>query len=340
MTDTGSVPEVQWRVDLEDYVSVLEVSPSLHQAIAGSLGGDVILVDTSDGSATSLQRHEMGVLNAAWSHDGSHIAVGGHDEHVHIYDPTGTPIGNVEVSEWVTALAWSPNEHILAIGAGRRLIIADHNGTVLYDFDDQPSTVMAVAWSPDGSRVGVAAYGGVGWHDVSGPRSGGRKRFDWTGSLLALVVSPDGKWACAGAQDLTVQIWKLWSGKDLTMSGYQSKIERIAFRGDSRWLAVACLDELTVWDFGGRGPSGTVPASASGHDNHIESLEWSPSGGSLATGGGDGRTIVWASPMKAGQDLSPIVTVEAEASTSRLCWVGDNGLLTGRADGALVRLTI
>ena len=167
MTDTGSVPEVQWRVDLEDYVSVLEVSPSLHQAIAGSLGGDVILVDTSDGSATSLQRHEMGVLNAAWSHDGSHIAVGGHDEHVHIYDPTGTPIGNVEVSEWVTALAWSPNEHILAIGAGRRLIIADHNGTVLYDFDDQPSTVMAVAWSPDGSRVGVAAYGGVGWHDVS-----------------------------------------------------------------------------------------------------------------------------------------------------------------------------
>ena len=83
-----------------------------------------------------------------------------------------------------------------------------------------------------------------------------------------------------------------------------------------------------------------IPASASGHDNHIESLEWSPSGRSLATGGGDGRTIVCASPMKAGQDLSPIVTVEAEASTSRLCWVGDNGLLTGRADGALVRLTI
>ena len=70
----------------------------------------------------------MGALNADWSYDGSRIAVGGHDEHVHIYDLTGTPIGDVEVSEWVTALAWSPKEHLLAIGAGRRLIIADHNG--------------------------------------------------------------------------------------------------------------------------------------------------------------------------------------------------------------------
>ena len=340
MTETVTVPEAQWRVDLEDYVSVLEVSPSLHHAVAGSLGGDVALVDVNDGSSTTLQRHEMGALNAAWSHDGSRIAVGGHDEHVHIYDPTGTPIGDVEVSEWVTALAWSPKEHLLAIGAGRRLIIADHNGTVLYDFDDQPSTVMAVAWSPDGSRVGVAAYGGVGWHDVSGPRSGGRKRFDWTGSLLALVVSPDGKWACAGAQDSTVQIWKLWSGKDLTMSGYQSKIERIAFRGDSRWFAVACLDELTVWDFGGRGPSGTAPASASEHNNHIEDLAWAPSGDYLATGGGDGRTIVWPSPTKAGQDLSPLAVLESDASTSRLRWVGEDSFLTGRADGGLVRIQL
>ena len=48
MTDIE--PGVEWRIELEDFVSILETAPSLEQAIAGSLGGDVLLVDPSDGS--------------------------------------------------------------------------------------------------------------------------------------------------------------------------------------------------------------------------------------------------------------------------------------------------
>ena len=62
------------------------------------------------------------------------------------------------------------------------------------------------------------------------------------------------------------------------MDGYPSRIERLAFRDDSRGLAVTCLGELTVWDFGGSGPAGTAPASSSGHDKHIEDLAGDPSG--------------------------------------------------------------
>ncbi|MCY4273566.1 MAG: hypothetical protein OXF00_13095 [bacterium] len=337
---SGASPAAHWRVDLEDYVGVLEVSPSRGQAVAGSLGGDVVLVDTAEGSTTALERHEMGALSAAWSSDGDRVAVGGQDGRVRIYDQAGTPSGIADVSAWATALAWSPDAPVLAIGAGRRLLIVDHNGAVLHDFDDQPSTVTAVAWSADGTRVGAAAYGGVDWHDVVGPRRGRRRRFDWKGSLLALVLSPDGKWACAGAQDSTVHLWKLWSGGELSMSGYPSKIERLAFRDDSLWLAVACLEELTVWDFGGRGPAGTVPASSSGHDKHIEDLAWTPSGASIATGGGDGRTIVWGAPTRAGQALSPTAEVESDISTSRLQWVSEDCLLIGRADGSIVKLAV
>ncbi len=338
MTDT--LPAAQWRVDLEDYVSVLEVSPLCHQAVAGSLGGDVVLVDTADGSATALERHEMGALSGAWSPDGGCMAVGGQDGHVRIYDHAGVPAGAVAVSAWATALAWSPEAPVLAIGAGRRLVIVDQEGGILHDFDDQPSTVTAVAWSSDGTRVGAAAYGGVNWHDVVGPRRGRRRRFNWQGSLLALVLSPDGKWACAGAQDSTVQLWKLWSGSELSMSGYPSKIERLAFSDDSRWLAVACMGELTAWDFSGSGPAGTAPAASSGHDEHIEDLAWGPSGAYIATGGGDGRTIVWAAPTRAGQKLSPAAVVESDASTSRLRWVSAGHLLVGRADGGVVRLPV
>ena len=340
MTDAGTTPIAQWRVDVDDYVQVLEVCRDRGQAVVGSLGGEASLIDVDDGSATALERHEMGVLSAAWSSDGSRVAVGGQDGCVRIYDHTGTAQGVVDASAWVTALAWSPNAPMLAVGAGRHLLIADHDGAPLHDFDDQPSTVTAVAWSADGSRVGATAYGGIGWHDVVGSRTGRRRRFDWKGSLLSLAMSPDGAWACAGAQDATVHLWRLWSGKDLSMSGYPSKIERLRFRHDSRWLAVACLGEITVWDFGGKGPAGTAPAAASGHDNHIEDLDWDPSGSTVATGGGEGRTIVWAAPTRAGQDLSPVTALESDAATSRLRWVSEDSLLVGRADGGLVKLAV
>ena len=340
MTDAATSPIAQWRVDVDDYVQVLEVCRDQGQAVVGSLGGDAALIDIDDGSATALERHEMGVLSAAWSSDGGRVAVGGQDGCVRIYDRTGAGKGVVDASAWVTALAWSPNAPVLAIGAGRHLLITDQDGALLHDFDDQPSTVTAVAWSADGSRVGATAYGGIGWHDVVGPRTGRRRRFDWKGSLLSLAMSPDGAWACAGAQDSTVHLWRLWSGKDLSMSGYPSKIERLRFRHDSRWLAVACLGEITIWDFGGKGPAGTAPAAASGHDKHIEDLDWDPSGKSVATGGGDGRTIVWAAPTRAGQDLSPVTALESDAATSRLRWVSEDSLLVGRADGGLVKLAV
>lgn len=340
MTDTGTAPVAQWRVDMDDYVQVLEVYRSRGQAVVGSLGGDAVLIDTDDGSTIALGRHEMGVLSAAWSSDGSRVAVGGQDGCTRIYDHTGTAQGVVAVSAWATTLAWSPTAPVLAIGAGRHLLITDQDGELLHDFDDQPSTVTAVAWSTDGTRVGATAYGGIGWHDVVGPRTGRRRRFEWKGSLLALVMSPNGAWACAGAQDATVHLWRLWSGRDLSMSGYPSKIERLGFRHDGRWLAVACLDELTVWDFGGKGPAGTAPAVGSGHDNHIEDLAWDPSGRSVATGGGEGRTIIWATPTRAGQNLSPVTVLESDAVTSRLRWVNEDNLLVGRADGGLVKLAL
>lgn len=328
----------QWRIDLDDFVHGLKVHPDGNQAVAGSLGGEAVLISTDDGSVTQLERHEMGVLHVSWSADGTLVAVGGQDGTVRIYDRSGQAQGVVELSAWVTGLVWSPTEPMLAIGAGRRLVVTDTGGAPLHDFDDHASTVTAIAWSADGSRVGASAYGGVGWYDVAGKRAGKRRRFDWQGSLLALATSPDGKWAVAGAQDSVVRIWKLWSADDLTIAGYPSKIERLAFSQDSHWLAMACLDHLSIWDFSGRGPEGTTPASATGHDNHIEDVAWSPSGSLLATGGADCRTIVWPIPTTKGETLTPVTAVESDAQTSRLGWIDEDNLLVGRADGGIVRL--
>ncbi len=340
MTNTETPSAVKWRLDLDDYVSVLQVSPDRRQAVVGSLGGDAALLDVNDGTAVDLVHHEMGVLSAAWSGDGNRVAVGGQDGQVRIYDRDGVERGVIATAAWVQSMAWSREATVLAVGTGRHLYITDHDGVVLHDFDDHPSSVTAVAWAPDGSRVGATAYGGIAWYDIVGKRSGRQRRFDWKGSLLALALSPDGKWACAGAQDATVHLWKLWSGRELSMGGYPAKIERLAFREDGRWLAVACVGEVTVWDFSGNGPAGTTPATASGHEKHIEALAWNPSGDLLATGGGDSRTVIWGAPRKRGEDMSSVSAFESDAATSRLGWLSDTALLVGRSDGGIVRLEV
>ena len=206
MTDIE--PGVEWQLELNDFVSVLEITPSLSKAIAGSLGGDVVLINTNDSSSLTLKRHEMGALSAAWSSDGNFVASGGQDGNVHIYDSAGLSIGSVKDTEWVNVLAWSPEDPILAIGAGKKLLIVNAEGKILFSFDEQPSTVTGIAWSTDGSRVGVSCYGGISWYDVAGPRSGKSRRFDWKGSLLTLVISPDGNLIAYLGYDDKVQTYQ------------------------------------------------------------------------------------------------------------------------------------
>ena len=121
MTGAETSPIAQRRVDVEDYVQVLEVCWDRGRAVVGALGGDAALVDVDDGSVTAQERHEMGVLSAAWSSDGSRVAVGGQNGCVRIFDHTGAAQGPIDASAWVTALAWSSAAPVLAIGAGQDL---------------------------------------------------------------------------------------------------------------------------------------------------------------------------------------------------------------------------
>jgi WD40 repeat protein len=327
----------RWTLDLADHVEVVAPSPDGTMVALGSLGGDAVVVGAATGELLAkLDDHPMGVLAAAWSPDGRRLAVGGQDGVLRLYRSDPALVAAVPLGGWVSSLAWSV-DGLLAAGAGRVLAVLDPDGAVRHVYPDQPSTVADVAWSPDGQRVGVAAYGGIRWYD---PRRGdeGAERwarlFAWKGSLLSLAVSPTGRWACGGGQDSTVHIWRLWSGSDLSMSGYPTKIEHLGFRHDGRWLAVGCLGDVTVWDFAGKGPAGRRPARGEGHDRHIAALAWQPAGDRFATGGADGRVAVWPSPARTGRDLQPVQVHERATPVAALAWLGSGGpLAVGHADG-------
>lgn len=300
---------------------------------AGSLGGDAVLIDAAGGIVAKLVDHDFGVLSASWSPGGDVVAVGGHDGLVRLYDRSSDAVATVSTGGWVAALAWSPDGGLLAVGAGRSLTLVRAAGGVVHRFDEVPSTVTAVAWSPDGKRVGVTSYGGITWYDPTAPTRGPVRRHEWKGSLLALALSPTGRWACAGSQDATIHLWKLWSGGDLSMSGYPAKIEHLAFRSDGRWMASACLGEITVWDFA-KSPAGTAPASGEVHGRHISAMAWQPNGDMLASAGADGRVVLWPSPRRPGQALQPLAVTSEGAAIGAMAWDQSGSALTiGRADG-------
>ncbi|MEM1335320.1 MAG: hypothetical protein AAGG08_17870, partial [Actinomycetota bacterium] len=332
----------RWEIRLDDYVSSLDVDPNGELVAVGSLAGDVCVIDIESGTIVArLNDHPLGALAIAWSHDGDRVAVGGQDAIVRIYDRSGTELSAVSGEGWAHRLAWSPTDELLAIGAGRQLVLTDRDGAVVRRHDDVASPITEVVWSADGRRVGAAAYGGVAWFDPADDATAPRRIHTRQGSILALALSPDGKWACGGAQDASIQIWKLWSGDELAMSGYDAKVERMAFSDDGQWLACACLGEMSWWDFSGKGPRRRAPATGDAHTKHVESIAWRLGGDVLVTGGADGRLALWRAPSRPGQTLRPDHTDDGPGGVSQVAWHPDGAsVLAGRDDGTVERRAI
>jgi WD40 repeat protein len=282
------------------------------------------------------------VLCAAWSPDGTRLAIGGQDGNVRVYDRAGDEVGSLAGTGWIARMAWCPDGSLLAVADGRRLAVCDRDGALVHRFPAVSSTITALAWATNGRRVGVTSYGGITWYDPDHlPRESPSRTHDFKGSPLALTLAPNGKWACAGFQDSSIHLWRLWSGDDLSMSGYPAKIEHLAFRDDSHWMASACLDELTVWDFSGKGPKGSRPATGNAHDRHISCLTWEPAGTRLLTGGADGRVVLWPSPRSVNRPLEPVSVLEGEVAVAAIAWLPDaSGAVVGRADGTIEQLPI
>ncbi|MEM9038684.1 MAG: hypothetical protein AAGD33_02185 [Actinomycetota bacterium] len=333
---------VDWQLQLGDYLSALAVSPDGDLLVAGSLAGDVVLVETEGGAVVAkLHDHALGALAIDWSPDGERLVVGGQDAVARVYDRQGAELGAVTTDGWADRLAWSPTDDLLAVAGGRQLVLTDRNGGVVRRHDDVASTITDVVWATNGRRVGAAAYGGIAWYDPDDDDTLPRRFHRWKGSLLAVALSPDGKWACAGAQDASIHIWKLWSGDELAMSGYFSKIEHLAFSADSRWLACSCLELLTWWDFFGKGPRDTAPASGEFHTKAIASLAWQPDGELLVTGGADGRVVLWDAPSRQAQTVRPLDADQSVAGVSGVVWHPDGArLFVGRDDGTVEHRSI
>ncbi len=326
-----------WSQQLSDHVGAVAWSPSGERIAAGSMGGEAVLVDAASGQVCSVVAdHGLGVFDLAWSPDGARLASAGHDGRVVVVSGGGAAVAEVRGNGQAMCAAWSPDGGRLAAGIGRELVVVDAAGAPVLRVPQQPSTITDVAWSADSRRVGVACYGGVRWFEPARGVPQPARVFDWKGSLLCLHVAPDGRHAASGNQDNSVHVWRLWSGRDMEMTGYPAKIDQIAWHPGSRLLAVAGPGDVTVWDFSGSGPEGSVPRQIDAHEDRLSAIAYAPDGALLATAAGDGWVKLWGD-----SDTAPVAAWHTGSGVTCLAWSPDSSVIAvGGEDGRVQRLDL
>ena len=94
---------------------------------------------------------------------------------------------------WVDNIAWSPDGQWLAASISRRIYVYNINGEEAWCSEDHPSTVSEVVWS-GAQEAATACYGQVTFFEVTTGKVS--QQLQWRGSLVSMVLSPDGGYCC------------------------------------------------------------------------------------------------------------------------------------------------
>ncbi|MFN8418899.1 MAG: WD40 repeat domain-containing protein [Anaerolineae bacterium] len=194
--------------------------------------------------------------------------LGGADGAVHLFDATtGAEIGRLE-SEYrdtpksLISAAWSPDERQVAAGDvdGTIHLWNVATGTELQAFSGHDGYAGSVMFSPDGSTLLTSGNDRIVRTWTLVPPLDPRDLKGNLAEIYTLATSPDGRYLVSGGNDRSVRLYDLTSGQQL------------------RYF-VAESPEIS---------------SAIAHENSVNSVQISPDGRYVLSGGSDGFLRLWS----------------------------------------------
>lgn len=312
---------------------VLRVPHSLGEVHDVSLGGDLVALAGQNGvlvhnrvtgAQQVFQDHRGPALTVALSRDGRTLASGGADSQV-VLRTGGEPSFLRRHTAGIRSVEFSPD--------GRMLMSAADDGSVrwwsvpdggwLTGLISRTGAFFAAGLSPDGTKLAAGGDDSVSVWQVALPA--------FTGHAIppfGVATAPDGRVATGGA-DKSIMIWDR-SGARTAELAAPAKVKSVAFHANGTLLSAGDDGAVTVWEPPSRRPvrtiaghdgpvtslavTGSVAASGGAdrtirlfdpasdapprdlpvaHTAAVEALDFSPDGAVLASGGNDGRIILW-----------------------------------------------
>ena len=274
------------------------------------------------------------------------------------FSPDGTLLAaayNGQVSLWNTA-TWQPVGHAMREPQGEGGITGlafSRDGTSIafctevgyvgiWDVAGQvPRVTMSVpkqadriAFSPDGSQLAVASWGGGAYLFSTATGKLTRQLPGTTAPANAIAYSPDGGLLAVGDEQGGIRLWVPATGQQLSvpLTGHTGSVQDLAYSPDGKQLASASTDgTIRLWNLTVSQALGTA---LTGHVGSVNGVAFSPDGHQLATAGDDQTARIWniasaaqervISPFGA---LTGIPPLTSPAAMRAVAWSPDGSLL-------------
>ena len=210
----------------------------------------------------------------------------------------------------ITSAAWSPDGSFLALGTDAhsvRVWNASQGRIVQTLRCSEPGAaaspghypVYRLCWSPDGSTLAAAGDRIIRIWEVDEWRLSRQLEFRGFGNafyvnpgpIYGLSWSSDLPILAAGYDDGVIRLWDPRANRRLhPLSGHRGPVYAVACSPDGGTLASCSEDEtVRLWNLRTHQPSGEFHS----HGKSVLSLAWSPDGDLLASGGEDGSISIW-----------------------------------------------
>ncbi len=306
--------------DIEDYPIAVAWSPNGRWLAVGGSAGSVVLYDLQrSGENRRWPVHEQGLHRIAWHPSQPLFATSGQDARVRLWSmeqQTCAPVVEIPAAhQWVEHLGWRPDGKQLAFSSGRAIAICSVSGDSQRSYRHPESTVSAISWRPRGAQLAASGYGGVLVFDVLDERSK-PQHLPLKGSLTSLCWSPDGRVIAAPCQDNSVHFWRLRSGADATIGGFERKPTQLDWSPNSRWLATGGGSTVALWPFDTRGSEGRSPTLLDFHVDSLTAIAFATGAPYVASACRSGYLCIW----RVGNWQAPACALQMNDPIELIAW--------------------